>query len=158
VTGLWAHCSPKIERWRLYLERWKPFEIVHIRGTAAEQAVADGLSRLHARNLNDMATAEISDEESRLAAELGEGGADERLFSNSSSMRAAWTSLSSRAPVVAAASASKLEVEAVEEVTEWEEDEGECEVLAAPAPLEAASQPASRDALSRGQFSSTAGC
>jgi hypothetical protein len=24
VTGLWAHCSPKIERWRLYLEQWKP--------------------------------------------------------------------------------------------------------------------------------------
>ena len=111
VTGLWAHCSPKIERWRLYLEQWKPFKIVHIRGTAAEQAVADGLSRLHARNLNDMATAEISDEESRLAAELGEGGADERLFDHSCSMKAAWTSLSSRAPVVAASSTSRLEVE-----------------------------------------------
>lgn len=61
-----------------------------IRGTAAEQTVADGLSRLHARNLNDMATLEISDEESRLAAELGEGGADEKLFSNSCSMRAAY--------------------------------------------------------------------
>ena len=93
VTGLWSHCSPKIERWRLYLQQWKPFKIVHIRGTAAEQAVADGLSRLHARNLNDMATTEISDEESRLAAELGEGGADEKLFSNSCSLREAWQSL-----------------------------------------------------------------
>jgi hypothetical protein len=37
-----------------------------------------------------MATLEISDEESRLAAELGEGGADEKLFSNSCSMRAAY--------------------------------------------------------------------
>ena len=151
VTGLWSHCSPKIERWRLYLEQWKPFKIVHIRGTAAEQAVADGLSRLHARNLNDMATAEISDEESRLAAELGEGGADEKLFSNSCSMKAAWASLNNRAPVAAAASASGLEVEAVEEVSEWEEDEGECEVLtAAPVPLEAASRPASQDNLNGG--------
>jgi transposase InsO family protein len=140
VTGLWAHCSPKIERWRLYLEQWKPFKIMHVRGTAAEQAVADGLSRLHARNLNELATAEVDDEESRLAAELGEGGADERLFSNSCSMMSAWRSLASREQEQAQAASHTCEVDEIEEVDEWGEDEGGCEVLAAPAPLASASQ------------------
>jgi transposase InsO family protein len=150
VTGLWAHCSPKIERWRLYLEQWKPFRIVHIKGTAAEQAVADGLSRLHARNLNDMATLEIHDEESRIAAELGEGGADEKLFNNSCSVQEAWQSLISRAPVAAMASSACVEVEELEEVADWEEDEEECEVLAAPASCELASQLASQQSLHKG--------
>ena len=137
VTGLWAHCSPKIERWRLYLEQWKPFRIVHIRGTAAEQAVADGLSRLHARNLNDLATEEIHDEEAKLAAELGEGGADERLFSNSCSMKTAWEALSHREPATNTATCATTEVESVEEIGDWEEEEeGVRGVLAAPAPLE----------------------
>jgi transposase InsO family protein len=150
VTGLWAHCSQKIERWRLYLEQWKPFKIVHIRGTAAEQAVADGLSRLHARNLNDMATLEINDEESRIAAELGEGGADERLFSNSCSVQEAWQSLVSRAsPATAMASSEHTEVEALEEVANWEEDEEECEVLAAPVSCEPADQPGTQQSLHR---------
>jgi transposase InsO family protein len=149
VTGLWSHCSPKIERWRLYLEQWKPFRIVHVSGTAAEQAVADGLSRLHAKNLNELATMEIEDEESRLAAELGEGGADEKLFCNPCSMRAAWESLSGGEPAIKA-SVAEAQVETIEELGEWEEDGGDCEVLAAPAACGPASQPPNPSNLRQG--------
>jgi hypothetical protein len=137
VTGLWSHCSPKIERWRLYLEQWKPFRIVHVKGTAGEQAVADGLSRLHAKNLTEFAPLETEDEEARLAAELGEGGNDERLFSNCSMMDA-WRSLGARAPAEdVSATCAALEVEEIEELDVWEEEEeeGVRGVLAAPVPL-----------------------
>ena len=136
VTGLWSHCSPKIERWRLYLEQWKPFKIVHVKGTAGEQAVADGLSRLHAKNLTEFAPLELEDEEARLAAELGEGGNDERLFCNYSMLNA-WRSLSERSPVEeASARCAAFELEDIEELGDWEEEEEEVRgVFAAPAPL-----------------------
>jgi transposase InsO family protein len=97
-----------------------------------------------------MATLEIHDEESRIAAELGEGGADEKLFNNSCSVQEAWQSLISRAPVAAMASSACVEVEELEEVADWEEDEEECEVLAAPASCELASQLASQQSLHKG--------
>ena len=143
VTGLWSHCSPKIERWRLYLEQWKPFKIVHVRGTAGEQAVADGLSRLHAKNLTEFAPLEIEDEEARMAAELGEGGSDERLF-NSCTLAEAWKFLSERTPEEAQLSCATVRVvDTIEELGEWDEEEGEegvRGVLAAPASLEEAQQ------------------
>jgi len=136
VTGLWSHCSPKIERWRLYLEQWKPFKIVHVKGTAGEQAVADGLSRLHAKNLTEFAPLEIEDEEARLAAELGEGGSDERLFSNCTLMEA-WRSLNERKPEETSPTCATTEVEDIEDLGNWEEEEeGVRGVLAAPAPLQ----------------------
>ena len=138
VTGLWSHCSPKIERWRLYLEQWKPFKIVHVKGTAGEQAVADGLSRLHAKNLTEFAPLEINDEEARLAAELGEGGSDERLFSNTCSMKEAWKSLLTRSPAEEASpTCAAIEIQDIDELGDWEEEEeGVRGVLAAPAPLQ----------------------
>ena len=51
VTGLWTHCSPKIERWRLFIESFQPFKLRHVRGNSELQLVADSLSRLHIDNL-----------------------------------------------------------------------------------------------------------
>ena len=73
VTGLWTHCSPKIERWRLFIESFQPFKLRHVRGTAELQTVADCLSRLHVNNL--CIPLEIDDEDPECAfwANRGEG-------------------------------------------------------------------------------------
>jgi hypothetical protein len=80
VTGLYTHASPKIERWRMFIESFKPFKIQHVRGTDATQQVADGLSRLHVANLALGKCPDEYDEEAMLQAELGEGGMDENMF------------------------------------------------------------------------------
>ena len=80
VTGLYSHASPKIERWRMYIESCRPFKIQHVRGTDATQVVADGLSRLHVANLALAKTPDEMDEEANLQAELAEGGMDENMF------------------------------------------------------------------------------
>ncbi len=90
VTGLYSHASPKIERWRMYIESCKPFKIQHVRGTDATQAVADGLSRLHVANLALEKCPDEYDEEAMLQAELGEGGMDENMFNTHIVAANAW--------------------------------------------------------------------
>jgi hypothetical protein len=75
MQHMWACASAKITRWRMELEQFKPFKIVHIAGSAPNQAVADSLSRLHLHNLASPKTDNLSDEEARMAA-AGEGGDD----------------------------------------------------------------------------------
>jgi hypothetical protein len=75
MQHMWACASAKITRWRMYLEQFKPFKIVHIAGSAPNQQVADSLSRLHLHNLAASKTDNLSDEEARMAA-AGEGGDD----------------------------------------------------------------------------------
>jgi transposase InsO family protein len=94
VTGLYSHSSPKIERWRMYIESCRPFRIQHVRGNDATQEVADGLSRLHVANLALEKTPDEMDEEAVLQAELGEGGMDEDMFnSHTCTVQHAWASL-----------------------------------------------------------------
>ena len=73
VTGLWTHCSPKIERWRLFIESFQPFKLRHVRGTAELQTVADSLSRLHVDNLRLPLTIDDEDPECVFWADRGEG-------------------------------------------------------------------------------------
>ena len=80
VTGLYSHASPKIERWRMFIESCRPFKLQHVRGTDDTQAVADGLSRLHVANLALSATPDELDGDAELQAELGEGGMDAEMF------------------------------------------------------------------------------
>ena len=94
VTGLYSHSSPKIERWRMYIESCRPFKIQHVRGNDTTQEVADGLSRLHVANLALEKTPDEMDEEAMLQAELGEGGMDEDMFnSHTCTVQHAWASL-----------------------------------------------------------------
>ncbi len=79
MQHMWACCSAKITRWRMYLEQFKPFKIVHIAGSAPNQQVADSLSRLHLHNLAAPKTDNLSDEEARMAA-AGEGGDDSAMM------------------------------------------------------------------------------
>ena len=79
MQHMWACASAKITRWRMYLEQFRPFKIVHVAGAAPNQAVADSLSRLHLHNLAEVKTDNLSDEESRLA-EAGEGGDDAAML------------------------------------------------------------------------------
>lgn len=98
VTGLYSHASPKIERWRLFIESFRPFKIQHVRGDDRTQLVADGLSRLHIANLALHKTPEEEDEEANLQAELGEGGMDENMFStHTCTVAHAWASMTDAA-------------------------------------------------------------
>jgi transposase InsO family protein len=72
-TGLWTHCSPKIERWILFIESFQPFKLRHVRGTAELQTVADSLSRLHVDNLRLPLTIDDEDPECVFWADRGEG-------------------------------------------------------------------------------------
>ena len=81
MQHMWACASAKITRWRMYLEQFRPFKIVHIAGAAPNQAVADSLSRLHLYNLAMPKTDHMSDEEARMAA-AGEGGDDAAMMQN----------------------------------------------------------------------------
>ena len=95
-----------------------------MKGTVGEQAVADGLSMLHAKNLTEFAPLEINDEEARLAAELGEGGSDERLFSNKCPMKEARKSLLTRSPAEEASpTCAVIEIQDIDELGDWEEEE-----------------------------------
>ena len=98
VTGLYSHASPKIERWRMYIESCRPFKIQHVRGSDATQSVADGLSRLHVANLALSKTPDEMDEEANLQAELAEGGMDENMFNSHQCTAAhAWASIADTA-------------------------------------------------------------
>jgi transposase InsO family protein len=79
MQHMWACASAKITRWRMYLEQFRPFKIVHVAGAAPNQAVADSLSRLHLHNLAEAKTDHLSDEEAHLA-EAGEGGDDAAMM------------------------------------------------------------------------------
>ena len=80
VTGMYTHTSPKIERWRMFIESFRPFRIQHVRGDDRTQLVADGLSRLHVANLALSKTPDELDAEAEFLAEQGEGGMDETMF------------------------------------------------------------------------------
>jgi len=73
VTGLWTHASPKIERWRLFIESMQPFKLKHIKGASELQSVADSLSRLHVDNLKMERTVDELDPECVLFADRAEG-------------------------------------------------------------------------------------
>ena len=79
MLHIWSCSSAKIARWRLFMQQFEPFKIVHVDGKAPEQAAADCLSRLHLYNLMAPKTPDICDEEQRMADE-GEGGDDAALF------------------------------------------------------------------------------
>ena len=80
VTGLWKHSSPKIQRWRMFLESMRPFKLVHISGTDTLQRPVDALSRLHVRNLTMPATEAELDPDTKLIMDRGEGEDDEPMF------------------------------------------------------------------------------
>jgi hypothetical protein len=80
VNGLWKHSSPKIQRWRMFLESMRPFKLQHISGTAPLQVPADALSRLHMANLNYTPTEEELDPATMRMMARGEGEDDEAMF------------------------------------------------------------------------------
>jgi hypothetical protein len=80
VNGLWKHSSPKIQRWRMFLESMRPFFLQHISGTDRMQLVADSLSRLHVENLRSRATAEELDPATMAMMQRGEGEDDAPMF------------------------------------------------------------------------------
>ena len=77
MLNMWSCSSAKIARWRLYMQQYEPFKIVHVEGRA--NVCADALSRLHLYNLMEPKTDNLNDEEARMAAE-GEGGDDAELM------------------------------------------------------------------------------
>ena len=77
MLNMWSCSSAKIARWRLYMQQYEPFKIVHVEGRA--NVCADALSRLHLYNLMEPKTDNLNDEEARMAAE-GEGGDDSELM------------------------------------------------------------------------------
>ena len=80
VNGLWKHSSPKIQRWRMFLESMRPFKLKHISGTDRLQVPADALSRLHVANLHLEQTEEELDPETMLMMARGEGEDDCNMF------------------------------------------------------------------------------
>ena len=77
MLNMWSCSSAKIARWRLFMQQFEPFKIVHVEGRA--NICADAMSRLHLYNLMEPKTDCLSDEEARMAAE-GEGGDDAELM------------------------------------------------------------------------------
>lgn len=80
VNGLWKHSSPKIQRWRMFLESMRPFKLQHVSGTDRLQVPADALSRLHVANLHLEQTVEELDPESMRIMQRGEGEDDLPMF------------------------------------------------------------------------------
>jgi transposase InsO family protein len=80
VNGLWKHSSPKIQRWRMFLESMRPFKLKHIGGTDRLQVPADALSRLHVANLHLEQTEEELDPETMRMMACGEGDDDCNMF------------------------------------------------------------------------------
>ena len=79
MLNMWSCASAKITRWRLFMQQFEPFRIVHVEGRA--NTCADSLSRLHLYNLMLPKHDNLSDEEARLAEE-GEGGDDAALMNS----------------------------------------------------------------------------
>jgi hypothetical protein len=77
MLNMWSCASAKITRWRLFMQQFEPFKIVHVEGRNNE--CADSLSRLHLYNLMQPKHDNLSDEEARMAEE-GEGGDDTALM------------------------------------------------------------------------------
>jgi transposase InsO family protein len=80
VNGLWKHSSPKIQRWRMFLESMRPFTLKHVSGTDRLQIPADALSRLHVQNLHLSAVSEEMDPETIRIMHRGEGDDDFPMF------------------------------------------------------------------------------
>jgi transposase InsO family protein len=80
VNGLWQHSSPKIQRWRLFLESMRPFYLKHVSGTDRMQLAADSLSRLHIENLCKIQTTEELDPLTQRMMARGEGEDDIQMF------------------------------------------------------------------------------
>ena len=80
VNGLWQHSSPKIQRWRMFMESMRPFYLRHVSGTDRLQLAADSLSRLHVENLFLLRTNEELDPATQRMMERGEGEDDEQMF------------------------------------------------------------------------------
>jgi hypothetical protein len=80
VNGLWQHSSPKIQRWRLFMESMRPFYLRHVSGTDRMQLAADSLSRLHIQNLCLIPTEEELDPLTQRMMARGEGEDDTQMF------------------------------------------------------------------------------
>lgn len=80
VNGLWQHSSPKIVRWRLFMESMRPFYLKHVSGTDRMQMAADSLSRLHTANLFLQQTTEELDPATQRMMARGEGEDDIQMF------------------------------------------------------------------------------
>jgi transposase InsO family protein len=80
VNGLWQHSSPKIQRWRLFMESMRPFYLRHVSGTDRMQLAADSLSRLHIVNLTLSPTTEELDPATQRMMARGEGEDDIQMF------------------------------------------------------------------------------
>lgn len=80
VNGLWQHSSPKIQRWRLFMESMRPFYLKHVSGTDRMQMAADSLSRLHVENLFMAQTEEELDPATQRMMARGEGDDDIQMF------------------------------------------------------------------------------
>jgi transposase InsO family protein len=80
VNGMWKHSSPKIQRWRMFLESMRPFQLKHIGGTDRLQIPADALSRLHVANLCLEQTEEELDPATMRIMQRGEGEDDIPMF------------------------------------------------------------------------------
>jgi hypothetical protein len=95
MLHIWSCSSAKIARWRLFMQQFEPFKIVHVDGKAPEQAAADCLSRLHLYNLMEPKTPDVCDEEARMAEE-GEGGDDDALFGDVTTYKRMVNSINAR--------------------------------------------------------------
>jgi hypothetical protein len=95
MLHIWSCSSAKIARWRLFMQQFEPFKIVHVDGKAPEQAAADCLSRLHLYNLMSPKTEDVNDEEARMAEE-GEGGDDDALFGDVTTYKKMVNSINAR--------------------------------------------------------------
>ena len=95
MLHIWSCSSAKIARWRLFMQQFEPFKIVHVDGKAPEQAAADCLSRLHLYNLMSPKTEDVNDEEARMAEE-GEGGDDVALFGDVNTYKKMVNSINAR--------------------------------------------------------------
>jgi hypothetical protein len=94
VNGLWKHSSPKIQRWRMFLESMRPFTLQHISGTDRMQRTADSLSRLHVANLYLEKTEEELDPLTMRMMARGEGDDDVQMFGEAFTYDAACQAIS----------------------------------------------------------------
>ena len=93
MLNMWSCSSAKIARWRLFMQQFEPFKIVHVEGR--NNLCADSLSRLHLYNLMSPATDNLNDEEARMAEE-GEGGDDDVLMNSTCTYREMVNSVNAR--------------------------------------------------------------
>jgi hypothetical protein len=93
MLNMWSCSSAKIARWRLFMQQFEPFKMVHVEGR--NNLCADSLSRLHLYNLMSPATDNLNDEEARMAEE-GEGGDDDLLMNGTCTYREMVNSVNAR--------------------------------------------------------------